>query len=222
MTWGWATFESIATGVGALATAAAAGFTSWMVFLTKKGIEQTREQHRDAFRPLLVFMPHHGASPEARTHVVQVIAPQPVIKFWGTIRNIGTGPAINGKMKLRLRGLEGYGPDPFDLPPIAAGESYGKVGEHIPVPITHRPQFNETDAELASSEHWEIMLEYEDVFGCTFHTNHTKNPQLPWTTIGRGSAPKGRDPAVDAEIMQAMDLAPQPGANHSASVSSPS
>ncbi|HUX28077.1 MAG TPA: hypothetical protein VMV39_04785 [Terracidiphilus sp.] len=122
-------------------------------------------------------------------------------------------------MKLRVRGLEGYGPDPFDLPPIAAGEAYGKVGEHIPVPTPHRPQFNETDAQLAPGEHWEIVLEYEDVFGRTFHTSHTKNPQLPWTTIGRGPAPKGRDPAVDAEIMQAMDLASRPGANHAASVS---
>lgn len=126
------------------------------------------------------------------------------MKFWGTIRNLGAGPAINGAIKLRIRGLEGYGPDPFNLPPIAALEFYGKIGEHIPVPISHRPHFNETDAQLAPGEHWEIVLDYEDVFGRQFHTIHTKNPQLAWTKIGRGKAPKGRDPQTDAAIMQKM------------------
>lgn len=221
MTWDWTTFESIASGVGSLATAAAAGFTAWMVFLTKNGIEQNRDQHRDTFRPMLVFIPHHGASQEARAKVVQVIASQPIMKFWGTIRNIGAGPAINGAMKLRIRGLEGYGPDPFNLPPIAALEFYGKVGENIPVPIPHRPWFNETDAQLAPGEHWEIVLEYEDVFGRIFHTSHTKNPQLPWTTIGRGPAPRGRDPQIDAAIMQKVTQAQRANADKPISLSEP-
>ena len=161
---------------------------------------------------MLVFVPYRGASPEARTHVLQAIPGQPTLGFWGTIRNIGAGPAISGRMTLRVRGLEGYGPDPFVLPPIATGESYGNVGEHIPVPIPHHPKFNETDAQLAPGGHWEVVLEYEDVFGRLFHTVHTKNPQLPWTMIRRGPAPKGRDPAVDSEIMHAMSRAPQLGA----------
>ena len=212
---------SIATPLGALATAAAAGFTAWMVFLTKRGIEQSQEQHQDGYRPILVFAPHHGASPEARTHVLQAIPGQPTLRFWGAIRNIGSGPAINGRMMLRVRGLEGYGPDPFDLPPIAAGESYGKISEHIPVPITHHPHFNETDAQLSPGEHWEIVLEYEDVFGRIFHTSHTKNPQLPWTTIGRGPAPKGRDPQIDAAIMQKVAQAQRANADKPISLSEP-
>ena len=192
------------SALGSLATAAAAAFTAWMVFLTKRGIEQNQQQHLDASRPILVFLPHHGASSEARTHVVQVIPGQPVMKFWGAIQNIGVGPAVNGRLVLRVRGLDGYGPDPLDLPPIAAGETHGKIGEHIPVAISHRPHFNETDAQSAPGEHWEIVLEYADVFGRSFHTIHTKNPQLPWTTVGHGQAPRGRDPAEDAMFMQVV------------------
>jgi len=195
------------TAIGSIATAAAAAFTAWMASLTKKGLEQGGEHHQDGFRPILVFVPYHGASQEARAHVLQVVAGQPTMKFWGTIRNIGAGPAINGTMKLRIRGIEVYGPDPFNLPPIAALEFFGTTGEHIPVPISHHPHFNETDAQLAPGEHWEIVLDYEDVFGRQFHTIHSKNPQLPWTTTGRGLAPKGRDPSEDRKLMQAMEQA---------------
>lgn len=209
------------TAIASIATAVAAGFTAWMVNLTKRGLEQNRDHHQDEYRPMLVFVPHHGASPEARIHALQAIPVPPTLRFWGAIRNIGTGPAISGKMKLRVGGLEGYGPDPFDLPPIAAGETYGKAGQHIPVPITHHPHFNETDVRLAPGERWEIELEYEDVFGRIFHTSHTKNPQLPWTTIGRGPAPKGRDPQINAAIMRKVAQAERANADRPISPSEP-
>jgi len=34
-----------------------------------------------------------------------------------------------------------------------------------------------------------LVLEYEDVFGNTFHTIHSKHLGEPWTRVGRGPAP---------------------------------
>ena len=122
----------------------------------------------------------------------------------GVVRNIGVGPAINARITLRIRGIEGYGPDPLSLPPIGAGDLFGKFDDSIPMPISYRNGFSDTDAQSAPGEHWELLLEYEDVFGRIFHTVHSKNPQVPWTTIGRGPAPKGRDPKDIESELQAM------------------
>ncbi len=134
----------------------------------------------------------------------------------GAIRNIGVGPAINAQITLRIRGIEGYGPDPLSLPPIGAGDLFGKIDDSIPMPISCRSSFSDTDAQSASGEHWELLLEYEDVFGRVFHTVHSKNPQIPWTTIGRGPAPKGRDPQDVERELQAMS---QAQANNGAPIS---
>ncbi len=195
------------TVIGSIATAVAAGFTAWMVYLTRRGIQQNVEQHKDGYRPTLVFLPHHGASAEARTHVLQYMFAPPTLRVWGTVRNIGVGPAINARMALRIRGIEGFGPDPLSLPPIGVGDLFGKIGDPITVPISYGHGFNETDAQSAPGEHWELLLEYEDVFGRVFHTVHSKNPQLPWTAIGRGPAPKGRDPKEVEKELQAMSQA---------------
>ena len=195
------------TAIGSIATAVAAGFTAWMVYLTRRGIEQNVEQHKDGYRPTLVFLPHHGTSAEARTRVLQHIATPPTLRVWGTVRNIGVGPAINARMAFRIRGIEGFGPDPLSLPPIGAGDLFGKIGEPILLQISYGRGFNETDAQSAPGEHWELLLEYEDVFGRVFHTVHPKNPQAPWTTIGRGPAPKGRDPKDVERELQATSAA---------------
>ncbi len=195
--------------LGSLATAAAAAFTAWMVFLTNRGIEQNQQQHLDASRPILVFLPHHGMSEGARVRVLHyAVVPQIPsvgrVMLNGAVRNIGVGPAINARITLRIRGIEGYGPVPLSLPPIGAGDFFGKVDDSIPMPISSGNGFSDTDAQSAPGEHWELLLEYEDVFGRIFHTVHSKNPQVPWTTIGRGPAPKGRDPKDIESELQAM------------------
>lgn len=125
----------------------------------------------------------------------------------GAVRNIGVGPAINGRMTLRIRGIEGYGPDSLSLPPIGAGDLFGKFDDSILMPISYRNGFSDTDAQSAAGEHWDLALEYEDVFGRVFHTVHSKNPHVPWTTIGCGPAPKGRDSRDVEKELQAMSQA---------------
>jgi hypothetical protein len=193
--------------IGSIATAVAAGFTAWMVFLTRRGIQQNVEQHKDGHRPTLVFLPDQDASEGSRMRVLQCafMPPVPSIRrlvLIGVVRNIGVGPAINGRMTLRVRGIEGYGPDALSLPPIGVGDFFGKRNDSIPLPLSYRDGFTDTDAQSAPGEHWELVLEYEDVFGRVFHTVHSKNPQVPWTTIGRGPAPKGRDPRDVAKELQ--------------------
>jgi hypothetical protein len=40
----------------------------------------------------------------------------------------------------------------------------------------------------APSGRWEITLIYEDIFGNTFHTRHSKSPEQPWINRGRGAS----------------------------------
>jgi hypothetical protein len=223
----WSAIGSIATVVGALATAAAAGFTAWMAYLTQSALKQSREQYQDGFRPTLVFLPHHSASEgdvvRMRALVFAFMPPIPTIgrlALLGAVRNIGVGPAINVRMTLRIRGIERYGPDPLSLPPIGAGDFFGNGEDLIHLPMSYRNGFTNTDAQSAPGEDWDLLLEYEDVFGQVFHTVHAKNQQRPWTTIGLGSAPKGRDARDVESELQAMSRA-QAQADTSVSLSAP-
>lgn len=215
----------IFTALGAISTGIAAGFTAWMAYLTRLGIQQNVEQHKDGYRPTLVFLPNHGTSEGARMRVLHYAVAQQIpsvgrVMLDGAVRNIGVGPAINARITLRIRGIEGYGPDPLSLPPIGEGDLFGKIDDSIPMPISCGSSFSDTDAQSASGEHWELLLEYEDVFGRVFHTVHSKNPQRSWTAIGRGPAPKGRDPKDVESERQAMSRA-QAQADTPVSLSAP-
>jgi hypothetical protein len=106
----WTEIEAIGSAFGALATAVAAGFTAWMVYLTRTGLQQNVEQHKDGYRPTLVFLPHHGPSEGARMRVLHyAVVPQIPsvgrVMLNGAVRNIGVGPAINARITLRIRGM---------------------------------------------------------------------------------------------------------------------
>ena len=105
------------TAVGAVATAAAALITAWMAAMTRGSIRQTQRHHRDAFRPLVVFMPYDGIDPQARKELIDFKATVEgsrvyALELRGTLQNIGVGPALN--LRLRLGRVNTNCPDDAD------------------------------------------------------------------------------------------------------------
>ncbi len=121
----------------------------------------------------------------------------------GILNNIGKGPALNVRLTVRFLGIEGYGVQ-SEISPLGAGDRMDFSNKSLRLLVPFHDGFNDADFQFAPASAWEILIEYEDVFGQCFHTVHTKNQQQPWTRLGTGPAPKGRDPRQDAEIMQAM------------------
>ena len=185
MSFDWSAISAIATAIAAVATA-------WMACMTRRTIQQAHEHHKDEYRPILVLATYDGVEPSNRNNLLVPMLDKNnnALILHCILKNIGVGPATNVKIIVRSMGIEGYGCE-REVSPMQAGETYGKSGEPIRIPVTTHQQFNETDLQGITNPSWEIFVEYADVFGQVFHTIHKKNPQQSWITLGKGSVPTG-------------------------------
>jgi len=117
------------------------------------------------------------------------------------LKNIGRGPALNCRMTIRFQGIQGYGVT-RGLSPVGAGGELKSDGQPLLIPVNFGPGFEDVDFLRGPAAGWQILLEYEDLFGQVFHTVHRSDPRVSWTALGQGWAPKG----ASAEI-QARNLA---------------
>lgn len=196
----WTAVSGIATGVAAVATAAAAMATAWMAGMTKRSLQQVEKHHQDSYRPLLVFTQYDDAIPIDRSPLLKLApssagALERTYIITGLLTNIGVGPALNVRLTLRFNGIEGCGVN-HALTSVPVSEIRGEPGHCFRMPFQLHERFNDTDAQGSTGQQWEIILEYEDVYGNRFHTIHSKNPQIPWTVCGIGSPPPGRSPST--------------------------
>lgn len=188
----------------AICTAAAAIFTAVMAFYTRVAIKRGQQQfqdaqrhedarHQDAYRPIVVLEPFGGVDAGNRGHIVTLdpssrMGKRQLFKIACAVRNVGIGPALNVRLSFRAMGKPGYG-FTQELVPVGAGEAHERITRALQVWVQPTPSFNDGDMAQASGAGWELVLEYEDVFGNRFHTIHRKNSQLPWTACGKGAAP---------------------------------
>ena len=188
----------------AICTAAAAVFTAVMAFYTRVAIKRSQQQfrdaqqrddarHQDAYRPVVVLEPFGGVEAAARVNLVNFDPSSQMgtlrrFKIACMMRNVGVGPALNVRLSFRAMGEPGYG-FTQELVPVGADKQQGDTTRALDVWVQPTPSFNDADVTLASGTSWELVLEYEDVFGNPFHTIHRKNPQMPWTQCGKGAAP---------------------------------
>lgn len=174
MTWS-AVWEAFA----AIGTVAMAVTTGWI-------IRQNRQEHQDTFRPICVLVPNDGLDQFARRDIVQChedsAKPGKFFLVKCEIKNIGGGPALSLRLAVRFSGHPGIELQ-GELPPLGAKQL---ESSSIKIPVFLNDQFNKMDYEVAPDEVWELRLIYEDVFGNVFHTRHGKNPQQPWTVLGKG------------------------------------
>ncbi len=188
----WTAVSAIATGIAALATSIAAGVTAWMVLQMKK-------HHRDGFRPICILENYCGPDDPYRREdylTVELSGRHDLlISVRLKLKNVGVGPALRARMIL-LFPLNNPEDGCFvELAPLPANGVFGdertpiqfrvsiqnyegrKLGFSLPPPNIPMIPINSS---------WEIVLEYEDVFGKKFHTVHTKDALHPWTKVGIG------------------------------------
>lgn len=186
----WTAIESVAASLAAIVT----GVMAWMTYCA---IVQARIHHKDEYRPILLFAPDGVADPLPRDQILKIEMPQsPNPDYYyalhGVLSNIGRGSALNIKLTLRFLGIEGYGIQ-RELAPIGGGERFNFADQPLRIRAHIHRGFNDSDFSLSLNIPWEIILDYEDVFGQSFHTIHSKVLGRPWTALGLGPASKGRD-----------------------------
>lgn len=194
--------------ITAIGTAAAAIFTAIMAWFTRKAIRdgqgqrqeandhfaktraQDKQHHEDTFRPLVVLTPSNPGDAIERKDIVSCLHPTNVgfVLVQCAAHNIGTGPALNIRLHVRSDRRTGFGPT-RELVPLAADSSFQDGGGRIDIPVVYDTGFNSADLNNLPNGLWLLVLEYDDVFGNTFHTLHSKHLGEPWTCVGRGAAP---------------------------------
>jgi hypothetical protein len=174
----WANLWSFLTAFGTIA----------MAVTTVVIICQGNRQHRDRFKPACVLMPYNGVDPlNNRGQLIEKIDPSPDNPYFGTLaikcvlRNVGTGPALNLRIKFRFLDMNGWTTEPWELSPLGAGESRGGENSPLLVPIRIGQQptgfcMVPSDFYEVTGKVWEIWLEYEDIFEQRFCAVHHKRP----------------------------------------------
>jgi hypothetical protein len=215
----WDALTAIGTLILAALTATMAWYTARMASLTRQAIldgqegrresndhfektrtqdsehfektrAQDREHHQDSFRPLLVLAPSDPADAILRKDIVFSYSSgsMPVVFVHCMLRNIGSGPALNVRLSVRSDKKKDFGPS-RELAPIAANGEFTDGGKRIEIPVIYNSGFNDQDFNNLPNGLWLLVLEYQDVFGNTFHTIHSKDLSEPWTRVDRGPAP---------------------------------
>lgn len=229
--------KNILDEITAISTAAAAVFTAVMALLTRRAIKegqgqrketndhfaltrsQDKQHHEDAFRPLLVLTASSASETYERGELLDIHMPQgnlSAVFVNCVLRNIGSGPGLNVRLSVRSDRRTGFGPS-RELSPIAANGAISDEGSRIEVIVIHSDGFNAQDVRNLPNGLWLLVLEYEDVFGNTFHTIHSKHSGEPWTRVGRGRAPDlaPKQPGLADHIVAASQEDPRapPGIN---------
>jgi hypothetical protein len=195
----WADFWNALTGIGTLGLA---GATFCVIRQGQRQRAETERQHQDRFKPICVLGTYSGVDAwTKRAGLLETIPPSADNPSYGTIKircvlqNVGVGPALNLRVKFRFLDMNGWTSEPWEISPLAAGESYGSESAlFVPFPI--HEQFNQTDFAMLIGKPWEIWLEYEDVFGRQFQSVHSKSllnsdpATFTWTAPVPGQEPK--------------------------------
>jgi hypothetical protein len=196
----WSDAWVLFTAVGTMALAIA---TFCVIWQGRKQRMDGERQHRDRLKPICVLTPFDNIDPwNGRADLITRVDPPPENRAFGrviiyyTLKNIGTGPAVNLRLRFRFLDMNGWMTEPWELAPLGAGEQYGSTAARIVVPVRICEEFNESDFYSITGKMWEIWLDYKDVFGGVFQTVHSKllfdpNPStFKWTTPPEGQQPK--------------------------------
>lgn len=205
----WNEFNAICTGLAAIATAVMAGFTWRTIRDSRKQHRDLHQQsvdalasgerhHQDSFRPVVVIVPYDGVDPIDRNGLIEFDQTERTgntrqVRIHGVLKNVGVGPALVVRLHIQAMETKGYG-STHELAPLQAGDASGSVDSPLRLILRVNDQFNATDFAFAAGALWELVVEYQDVFGNEFRTVHAKNIQRPWTSVQRMSAGKINPP----------------------------
>ena len=196
--------------VGELTAAATIGLamaTFWMAKKTRDLAVQGERHHQDGAMPICLLEELAGNRGNTVEFVEDNNGGQPVFKYrvYGPLRNIGQGPALNLRLVLRFPTFNNHEVI-YDLDSLGAGQARGTepatttawdpecvmaafsgkllaahAGRRIAViPVSPTAGFNETTVRMSDGAWGTIFLEYSDVFGNHYCTQHNKDPRHKW------------------------------------------
>lgn len=193
----WVAFSAIATSVAAAYTARMANLTKRTLIVTRDAMKESRAEfvdsarsterhHQETYRPILTL--RHPAAATAIAAARQLVISTSriddkesvaIFNVVGRIENIGLGPALVVRMHIRPEGRS-IPQGTFELSPVKAGRAMENQTHQLRLFLAHN--FNAEDAKRVTGGLWQIVLEYQDVFGNEFHTAHFKSAFMPWTS----------------------------------------
>ncbi|MDR3414307.1 MAG: hypothetical protein P4L87_25665 [Formivibrio sp.] len=182
-------FWDALTGLGTLALAIATFIVIKQTVAVRKDDER---HHQEQFRPVCVLVRPSFSDPRSPGNQIIINNPNSKINhdkgllhLTPSLRNIGSGPALNLRISVRLLDMDGLRLKQYELPPLAPKETMYQ-DTRLAIPIELSEKFNPTDFASMEGQRWEIILEYEDVFGNSFHSIHRKPPAEPWVSVHTG------------------------------------
>ena len=208
----------IAATIGTLAVAVVTGWMAWstsgMAKETAKLTEQEERHHQDGAMPICLL----DEAKEDRKNIAKFIETASgghlvfEYRVFGPLRNIGHGPALNLRLTIRFSTYDNYEVS-VDLDSLGGGAVRGIYSESVPqgpfdlaqsvnelyareavrrlanIPITPTARFNDTTIRSSKDDWTDIFLEYTDIFGNNFYTQHTVDPRQRWMQFGKGLRP---------------------------------
>ncbi len=208
----WLLVVGILTAAGTIGLAIA---TFWMAKKTRDLAVQEERHHQDGAMPICLLDEAVGGRANTVELKVQDNGSQTTFQYqiYGPLRNIGQGPALDIRLVLRFSTFNNHEAS-YGLDPLGAGEARGidfapatalvaepaivffekQFAAHdarriAAISVSSSPGFNDTTIRGSKDAWTEIFLEYTDIFGNHFYTQHTKSPQHQWMRFGKGSRP---------------------------------
>ena len=196
---------AVETALLAVVTSVMAWATFVMARATSKLAKQEEKHHQDGAMPICLLDEAAGSRAKTVEFVECTDNGQPVFQYriFGPIRNIGQGSALNLRLILRFPTFSNH-EVVYEFDPLGAGEARGIPPVRDPARsvsgtwtdcliaiIAVRPAtgFNDTTIKMSKEAWGNIFLEYTDIFGNHFYTQHTKDPRIQWMQFGKGSRP---------------------------------
>lgn len=183
------------TALGALATAIAAAFTALMAYFTKQSIKESVKQTKKIIRyenvPVLQIEQDWSGSGYSRNQAIDftsergegTLSPTDYVNKYKRgdyeinlpIKNIGKGPAINCKIIVTFQhdSITANG----SLMALGVGESTLRNQKRIYATVSHP---NPANYSHSLGGQWVITLQYSDIFGNIYYTDHHKDPNKEW------------------------------------------
>jgi hypothetical protein len=174
---------------------------------------QEERHHQDGAMPICLLEESAGSRGDTVELRVRDNGGQTTFEYqiYGPIRNIGQGPALNLRLVLRFPTFNNHEMI-HELDPLGAGEARGidsaiamasdpftdffkkQLAAHdarriAVIPITPVEGFNDATVRMSQDAWGMIFLEYTDIFGNRFYTQHCKNPQHQWMQFGKAPRP---------------------------------
>ncbi len=201
----------VATFVLAIVTAWMAVATQKMASETKLLQEQENQQRIDNLRPICVLEVNPDLSNISRDLIFKDMrqrqSPRDFYDIWKndsgsmvflkcSIHNKGLGPANHVKLVLRIIDKHKDFEQPVLCGVIGAGEQWNRKENTtypnctLAVRIGFDGTYNKSDFSGIVGSHWEIFLEYQDMFGNQYHTKYVKADDGFFSGISKGSRPE--------------------------------